>query len=70
MGVNEGRGTLARAMKDLLQRWQDTKADWDDSVAKRFEQERLLMMEQDLRSAVGAMDTMAVLLGQIRRDCE
>ena len=70
MGVHEGRGTLARAMKDLMLRWQDTRSQWNDAQAKRFEEERLLNIEHDLRAAVGAMDSMAVLLAQIRRDCE
>ena len=70
MGVHEGRGSLARAIKDLMLRWAETRAEWDDAVARRFEQERLLNIESDLRAAVGAMDTMSVLLQQIRRDCE
>jgi len=70
MGVHEGRGTLARAMKDLMLRWQDTHSQWNDAQAKRFEEERLLNIEHDLRAAVGAMDSMAVLLAQVRRDCE
>ena len=70
MGVHEGKGILARAMKDLMLRWQETRSQWDDANAKRFEQERLLNLEHDLRSAVGAMDTMSILLAQIRRDCE
>jgi hypothetical protein len=57
-------------MKDLMLRWAETRSQWDDANAKRFEAERLLNLEQDLRSAVGAMDTMAILLQQIRRDCE
>ncbi|HEX8524360.1 MAG TPA: hypothetical protein VF669_19045 [Tepidisphaeraceae bacterium] len=70
MGVQDGKGVLARAMKDLMNRWHDTRAQWNDENAKRFEQERLINLEQDLRSAVSAMDTMSVLLQQIRRDCE
>ncbi len=70
MGVHEDRGALARAMKDLMTRWSETRAQWDDANAKRFEEERLLNLERDLRMAVGAMDAMATLLQQIRRDCE
>jgi hypothetical protein len=70
MGVHEGRGALARAIKDLMNRWQETRSEWDDSVAKRFEEQRLIALQQDLKSAVGAMDTMLVLLQQVRRECE
>jgi ABC-type xylose transport system substrate-binding protein len=70
MGVHEGRGTLTRAMKDLMIRWQQTRGEWDDANARKFESERLVSLEQDLRAAVAAMDTMAILLQQIHRDCE
>ena len=70
MGVYEGRGQLSRAMKDLMARWAETKLDWDDAVSHKFENEFLLQLELGLRSATGAMDHMAQVLAQIRRDCE
>lgn len=70
MGVNEGRGALARAVKDLLLRWQDARNVWNDVNAKRFEEERLIPLQQDLKAAVSAMDSMAVLIQQVRHDCE
>jgi hypothetical protein len=70
MGVHEDRGALARAIKDLMTRWSETRSQWNDANAKRFEEDRLLNLERDLRMAVGAMDQMATLLQQIRRDCE
>jgi hypothetical protein len=70
MGVHEGRGNLNRALKDLTHRWQECKGSWDDAASETFERRFLVPLEQDLRKAVSAMDTMAVLLGQIRRDCE
>ena len=70
MGVYEGRGQLARAIKDLNARWMETKASWDDANAKAFEEKFLIPLEQDLRQAVGAMDQMAVLLVQAHNDCE
>ncbi len=70
MGVYEGRGQLAKAMKNLTLRWQETRMDWDDALARRFEERFLKPIEMDLRSAVGAMEHMATLLHQIHRDCE
>ena len=70
MGVYESRGQLAKAIKDLTDRWSDTKMDWDDAVSRRFEERFLEPLEADLRNATGAMDHMARLLGQIRRDCQ
>ena len=70
MGVYEARGQLAKLMKELTDRWAETKVDWDDVVSEAFEKRLLEPLETDLRNATGAMDTMAQLLSQIRRDCQ
>jgi hypothetical protein len=69
MGVYEGRGQLAKATKELLSRWADTKGDWDDSVSQNFEKRFLIALEMDVRSATSAMDSMAQILTAVRRDC-
>ncbi len=70
MGVYEGRGQLTKAMKSLLLQWNEAKGSWDDSVSRSFEDKFLVPLEQDLKSALGAMDHMSGLLQNIRRDCE
>jgi len=70
MGVYEARGSIAKAMKDLMLRWSETKTDWNDAASARFEKDFLQGLEQDLRTAVAAMDHMAVLLQAARHDCE
>jgi hypothetical protein len=70
MGVYEARGSLTKAMKDLLGRWSETKTDWSDAASKKFEKDFIVAMETDLRSALGAMDHMAVVLAQARHDCQ
>lgn len=70
MGVYEGRGQLSKAMKELSLRWSEVRMNWDDSVRRGFEDRYLVPLQMDLRTAVGAMDHMAVLLQQARRDCE
>ena len=70
MGVYESRGQLAKLMKELGDKWADTRTDWDDVVSEAFEKRFLEPMEADLRNAMGAMDHMALLLSQIRRDCQ
>jgi len=69
MGVYEGRGQLAKATKELLSRWAETKGDWDDTVSQNFEKRFLLTLEMDIRAATSAMDTMAQILTTVRRDC-
>jgi hypothetical protein len=70
MGMHEGTGQLAKAMKLLMEKWAQTRGVWDDEVAAKFEKTYLEPLNMDLRSALTAMDQMSVLLQQIRRDCE
>ncbi len=70
MGVYEGRGQLSRGMKDLLNRWTEAKSSWDDANSERFEEKYMLPLEQGMRTAVSAMDTMAVLIAQAHHDCD
>lgn len=69
MGVYEGRGQIAKGMKDLLNRWLETKSDWDDPMSQMIEKDYLVPLEMDLRSAIGAMEHIAQVLAAVRRDC-
>jgi hypothetical protein len=70
MGMHEARGTLAKAMKDLMTRWADARSQWDDAQAEQFEETYLRNLESDLKVAGSAMDQLGILLHQVRRDCE
>ena len=69
MGVHEGRGQLNKAIKELNNRWLEARGQWQDAQAERLEKDYLVPLEADMKSAIGAMDHMAVLLDQIRREC-
>jgi hypothetical protein len=70
MGVHEGRGNLAKAMKDLTRKWAETKGSWDDATSEQFEKRHVLPIERDLRNAIAAMDAVATQLASARRDCQ
>lgn len=70
MGVYEGRGQLTKAFKNLQLRWTDAKSNWDDAASKHFEETFIVPIEMDLKNAVGAMDHMAAILAQVRKDCQ
>jgi hypothetical protein len=70
MGVFEARGTLAKAMTDLTRAWNEVRVNWSDARAEQIERELMQTLEMDLRFAGNAMDQLAVLLAQARRDCE
>ena len=69
MSADDSRGQLARAMKDLNNRWLETRASWDDVVANEFERTHLQPLELDIKSAIAAVDQAAKLLLQVRREC-
>ena len=70
MGVYEGRGQLARAMKDLMIRWGETQVVWRDAVSKEFEEKVLGSLQRDVVTATAAMNTAAQTLIQVRQDCK
>jgi hypothetical protein len=70
MSLADSKGTLSRATKDLFARWNDLKIVWSDAQSKAFEETYLLPIEQDVRSALGAMDSMGQTLQKIESDCE
>ena len=70
MGVHESRGNLTKAFKDLMLRWGETKAQWDDARSEEFEKQYMFELENTLRTAGSAMDQMGILINQARRDCE
>jgi hypothetical protein len=70
MGVHESRGNLNKAIKELMLRWSEARAAWDDVRAEEFEKQYLQQLEADLKMTGNAMDQMGILLHQVRRDCE
>ena len=70
MGVYEGRGQLSKAIKQLQMRWQEATSSWNDAASTQFEKKFLEPLDADLRTAVTAMDHMAAVLVQVRRDCQ
>jgi hypothetical protein len=70
MSLLDSKAMLATATKDLLARWDDVKTVWSDAQSKAFEETYLLLIEQDVRSALGALDSMNQVLQRIESDCE
>ena len=70
MGVYEGRGTLAKALKQLEAAWSETLSSWDDIRAREFEERFIAPLRGELNSALSAMDQMAVLMTRIHSECE
>jgi hypothetical protein len=70
MSLMDSKGTLSRAAKDLFARWPEVKGVWDDAQSEEFEKVYMAMIEQDVRSALGALDHMIQVLAKIESECE
>ena len=60
---------LDHSMKALRERWEATRATWNDKVRRDFEERHLLPLESAVNSALDGMHKMAEVLDQVRRDC-
>jgi hypothetical protein len=70
MSLMDSKGALSRAVKDLLFRWEQVKEVWSDDQSAAFERTFLVLIEQDVRAAMGALDQMNQVLQKIESDCE
>jgi hypothetical protein len=70
MSLIESSGALSKAAKDLFARWAEVQAVWSDAQSREFEKVYLDPIEQDVRSALGALDHMNQVLQRIENDCE
>ena len=68
MAIYEAGGQLGKAMKQLLAHWEETKISWNDAAARSFEERFVVPLQRDLRSAMGALGQMAMLLDRMKRD--
>lgn len=70
MSAHDSIGRLDKAMKTLLAQWQEAHALWNDPVAARFEQDRLLPLQMDLKRAISAMEQIGKVMAAVSRDCD
>lgn len=70
MSLGVGKAKLVGSLKDLMMRWEKTKAIWDDPMSGDLERTVLEPLEPKIRAAVSAMEKMGEILARARRDCE
>ncbi len=70
MSATESRAKLVQAGKKLLADWQQTRENWRDENARRFEQRYMAPLEANIRSAVLAMERIGSALEAARHDCK
>lgn len=67
---NESNATLSQSIKDLSQKWEQTKAHWRDVKADEFEHNYLERLPNLTARTATAMDDISALLRKVHNDCE
>jgi hypothetical protein len=68
MGVYDSRARATKALKELMALWSETSRSWNDERSRAFAKQFLEPLDPDMKSAASAMDQMAAMLQQCRRD--
>ncbi len=69
MGLNASRTRLHANLKELLARWDRTKARWNDPRSREFEGRYLAPLEPGVRHTADAMERMGEVLARATREC-
>jgi hypothetical protein len=69
MAVADSKAVLSRALKDLRARWHDVQSVWADAQSQQFDKTYMLLFEQDVRSALTALDQIDQVVQRIESDC-
>jgi len=70
MNISSNGKALARATKDLLLRWEETKHSWRDAKASEFERDHLTELQTAIDRAVPIFDELDKLVSRVRSECE
>jgi hypothetical protein len=66
--LNSGLGRIANAMATLKQRWRETKEQWHDENARKFEDENLRPIPEKLQGIIAAVQRLGEVLDLADRD--
>ena len=69
MSLGVGISTLTDARKALAVRWDELQRTWDDAAARRFEQDFIRPIDEDLRQAIDAMNQTQLAAQRARQEC-
>jgi hypothetical protein len=67
--LTAGSLELSAALKNLRVLWEQTQTAWDDIVRHDFEANYWAPLEGQLMSVLRAMERLAPVLAQVRREC-
>jgi len=67
--MSAGSGALKHALKNLREQWEITREQWHDGVARDFEKNHLIPLDQQVNNALRGMDKITEVLQKLRHDC-
>ncbi|MBX3357602.1 MAG: hypothetical protein KF745_04160 [Phycisphaeraceae bacterium] len=70
MSVSVAQVRLRDGLKELKFAWAQVKDQWDDAARAKFEEDYLQQLDSKVRGAMAAMNRLAEVIAQSRRDCE
>jgi len=62
-------GALRHALRDLQDKWADTKEVWNDQMAVRFEEKSILPLQNPVGTAVKAIDRLGQIMVRAYEAC-
>lgn len=69
MSLGVGISTLTDARKALAARWDELGRTWNDPAARRFEQDFIRTIDEDLRQAIDVMMQAQQAAQRARQEC-
>lgn len=70
MSITVGQTQLQEAVKDLLIRWERTKAQWSDEQSRQVEADFIEPLKPRVRATLNALERVGAVVAQARRECE
>ena len=68
--MDTGAGRIRHALEHLEIVWNESSAEWSDSVSQRFGEQHLQTMIPRLKLGLDAISRMSLLINEVERDCE
>ena len=70
MSLSSARSKLHESGKVLLARWEETRDGWNDAAGRQFEADHFEPIAPAVQAALRAVDRLAVVLTQMRNECD
>ena len=67
--MSAGAARLKHALKTMRENWEITRESWNDAVARDFEKNHLLPLDQQCNTALRGMDKIHEVLQKVRQEC-